>query len=182
MLSRLTSQMSLSLSRNIPSWVKTKCFRVVDVGANKSKRKECTCLFCQKAIRDERKALEDHIKQDCTKVTREIKTRVSETVGSKVPDVTPPTAKRQKPTPGKPGHYAALEVPSTSKTTPALQKVSDRKFVRMLVMNGTPFAFANNPFTYDFNRTMRPDYEIPGEHICYFVVQLFTQVNASLAA
>ena len=46
-----------------PSWVKSNFFRVVDVGANKSKRKECTCLFCQKPVRDERKALEDHIKQ-----------------------------------------------------------------------------------------------------------------------
>ena len=103
-----------------PSWVKTSYFRVVHVGANKSKRKECTCLFCQKPVRDDRKALEDHIKQDCTTVTREIKMRVSEAVGRRVRDVAPPTAKRQKPTPGKPGHYAALEVPSTSKTTPAL--------------------------------------------------------------
>ena len=103
-----------------PSWVKTSYFRVVHVGANKSKRKECTCLFCQKPVRDDRKALEDHIKQDCTTVTREIKLRVSEAVGRRVRDVAPPTAKRQKPTPGKPGHYAALEVPSTSKTTPAL--------------------------------------------------------------
>ena len=27
----------------------------------------------------------------------------------------------------------------------------------MLVMTGTPFAFANNAFTYDFNSSMRPD-------------------------
>ena len=105
-----------------PSWVKTNCFRVVDVGANRSKRKVCTCLFCQKPVKNERKALEDHIKQDCTKVTREIKVRVSEAVRSSVPDVAPPTAKRQKPTPGKPGHYAALKVPSTSKTTSALER------------------------------------------------------------
>ena len=111
----------------LPSWVKINCFRVVHVGPNKSKRKECTCLFCQKPVRDGKKALEDHIKLDCTKVTREIKMRVSDAVGSRAPDVTPPTAKRQKPTPGKPGHYAALEVPSTSKTTPALRKVLDRK-------------------------------------------------------
>ena len=119
--------------------------------------------------------MKDHIKQDCTKVTREIQLRVSETVGSRVPDVAPPTAKRQKPTPGKPGHYAALEVPSTSRTTPALRKVLDRKFVRMLVVTGTPFAFANNAFTYDFNKSMRPDYDIPGEHICCFVIQHFTK-------
>ena len=52
----------------------------------------------------------------------------------------------------------------------------------MLVMTGTPFAFANNAFTNDFNKSMRPDYDIPGEHICCFVIQHFTQAIASLAA
>ena len=51
----------------------------------------------------------------------------------------------------------------------------------MLVMTGMPFAFANNAFTYDFNKTMRPDYDIPGEHICYSVIRHFTQAIASLA-
>lgn len=110
-----------------PSYVKDTCYNITKIEVNKSKRNEARCKFCDVVVRDEKLPLETHITTNCTKVTREIKEKVSDAIGSRAPAVSAPVRKPAKF--GKGSSLRPLEVPSVSRTTPALAKDLDRKYV-----------------------------------------------------
>ncbi|DBA92708.1 TPA: hypothetical protein ACH3X1_002917 [Trebouxia sp. C0004] len=163
-----TSQSAQSRSGPKPSPVWDVCFN--PTGPRKSGRAPHKCKFCDWPCDGRVADAENHIANNCSKVSEENKLAatgrlISKTKRLDIPSLVSRDSKRQRTLTGSAKGIQSLSSTGAIdnyKVSSAQKQTWDMGLLRWITMSGIPFNAVNSPFFVTWVHSMRPNYQVAG--------------------